>query len=184
MPETIDKNRAKRLLETAVENAEETDRKALGLVLAPVRAASRPRPENTKRNSKVSGQREVPFTQFMQNMRNELFMDPFDEFDPHHRITGRKPFASSTTRCLQSRITLKFPDEQAKQREREKIFVKQEFLDRFNADYSDMCDNKKMNRKHRGVSKENPFEEKNIPPSQYLIPEKILAKPGAINNLS
>jgi hypothetical protein len=46
-----------------------------------------------------------------------------------------------------------------------------------------MCDNKKMNRKQRGVSPENPFEPRNKPPMQHLVPERILEKPGAIRNL-
>jgi hypothetical protein len=24
--------------------------------------------------------------------RNDLFIEPFDEFDPHHRVTGKKNF--------------------------------------------------------------------------------------------
>jgi hypothetical protein len=33
-----------------------------------------------------------PFTTFLMNGRNEIFGDPFDEFDPHHTISGKKAF--------------------------------------------------------------------------------------------
>jgi hypothetical protein len=119
----------------------------------------------------------------MMNLRNQLYMDPFDEFDPHHRISGKKGFATTKNRCMQSKIILKFREEETKKREKEKVSIKQEFIDNFDLKYLDMCDNKKMNRKQRGVSIDNPFESSNKPPLQHLVPEKILEKPGAISNL-
>ena len=41
------------------------------------------------------------------NGRNELFPDPFDEFDPHHSIGGKKAFQVSKVRSLQTRIDIK-----------------------------------------------------------------------------
>jgi hypothetical protein len=89
----------------------------------------------------------LPFSTQMLTMRNQLYMDPFDEFDPHHRISGRKVFETAKTRCMQSKIILKFRDEETIKREKEKVSVTQEFLDKFDSEYLDMCDNKKMNRK-------------------------------------
>jgi hypothetical protein len=47
------------------------------------------------------------------NGRNELYPDPFDEFDPHHKIKGKKAF-NDTVRCLQSRIDLSIINEDIK----------------------------------------------------------------------
>jgi len=41
--------------------------------------------------------------------RNELLPDPFEEFDPHHKITGKKNF-SNHVRALQSKINLEYVD--------------------------------------------------------------------------
>lgn len=94
-------------------------------------------------------------------MRNQVFMDPFDEFDPHHRISGRKAFAPATTRSMQSRITLKFKDIPAKQREKEKIYVRPDFIDKFNKDYSLQCNYRKLNQDFKQVSQINPFSPDN-----------------------
>ena len=48
---------------------------------------------------------EIPFTTLMLSGRNELYQVPFDEFDPHHRISGKKSFNESV-KCLQSKIDL------------------------------------------------------------------------------
>jgi hypothetical protein len=48
----------------------------------------------------------VPFTTLMLDGRNEFYGDPFDEFDPHHRISGKRAF-NQQVRCLQSKINLK-----------------------------------------------------------------------------
>lgn len=49
----------------------------------------------------------VPFSTHLMNGRNELLPDPFDEFDPHHSISGKKAFNPNVVKCLQSRINLK-----------------------------------------------------------------------------
>jgi hypothetical protein len=64
----------------------------------------------------------------MLNLRNELYPDPFDEFDPHHRITGKRAF-NENVRCLQSKITLKmYQGEEIVKKKREAITVKQSFV--------------------------------------------------------
>lgn len=64
----------------------------------------------------------------MLNLRNELYSDPFDEFDPHHRITGKRAF-NENVRCLQSKITLKmYQGEEIVKKKREAITVKQSFV--------------------------------------------------------
>ena len=49
----------------------------------------------------------VPFSTHLMNGRNELFPDPFDEFDPHHTVGGKKAFDVNKVKCLQTRINLK-----------------------------------------------------------------------------
>lgn len=64
----------------------------------------------------------------MLNLRNELYPDPFDEFDPHHRITGKRAF-NENVRCLQSKITLKmYQGEEMVKKKKEAITVKQSFV--------------------------------------------------------
>lgn len=127
----------------------------------------------------------IPFSGLMMNQRNALFPDPFDEFDPHHRIVGKKAFTNEV-RCLQSKINLRFKNEDTPKRSKlkDEINVKKEFIEEFNRKYTEMCDMKKMNGKMRGISTENPFEKSNKPPVEHLIPNKILEKPGYIKNLS
>lgn len=117
----------------------------------------------------------------MLNSRNEVYPDPFDEFDPHHRISGKRAF-NENVRCLQSKINLKmFQEENRKARAKESISVKQSFLEEFDRKYRENCDNNFMSRKMRGVSNENPFQEHNKPPIEHLIPDYILEKPCKIS---
>jgi hypothetical protein len=48
---------------------------------------------------------EQPFTTFLMNGRNELYPNPFDEFDPHHTMRGKKAF-NTNERCLKTNINL------------------------------------------------------------------------------
>jgi len=103
----------------------------------------------------------------MLNLRNEVFPDPFDEFDPHHRINGKRAF-NENVRCLQSKINLKmFQEPEVQRKAKEKISVKASFLEEFDRKYRENCDNKFMSRKMRGVSHENPFEPHNKPPIEH-----------------
>jgi hypothetical protein len=84
LPETKDKTRARKLLEDSLLDTDETDLKFL--------AISKPKPSNRADES-------VPFTTLMLDGRNEFYGDPFDEFDPHHRISGKRAF-NQQVRCL------------------------------------------------------------------------------------
>jgi hypothetical protein len=121
----------------------------------------------------------LPFTVMMLNSRNELLQDPFDEFDPHHRISGKKSF-NNNVRCLQSKIDLSITQDEVQRKLKPKVTVKQSFIDDFERKYQEGCDNKLQNLKNRGVSKENPFNESNKPPIEHLTPEKIQEKPCRI----
>jgi hypothetical protein len=88
------------MLEASLENADYEDKVWLGLQ---ERKSCGPSRKHEEDNS-------VPFTSLIMNMRNQLYMDPFDEFDPHHRVSGKKAF-SNVVRCLQSKINLRFPIE-------------------------------------------------------------------------
>lgn len=59
MPETHDKDRARRLLEASLDQADETDVKWLGL-----------EQEQATMGPKTSAAQDVPFTSMMMNMRN------------------------------------------------------------------------------------------------------------------
>ena len=52
---------------------------------------------------------EVAFTALMLGGRNELLPNPFDEFDPHHKISGKKVFNKGDVRALQAKIDLRQP---------------------------------------------------------------------------
>jgi hypothetical protein len=41
--------------------------------------------------------------------RNNLYPAPFDEFDPFHRISGKKSFSMKKTRAMQSKLNLEQP---------------------------------------------------------------------------
>ena len=109
-------------------------------------------------------------------------MDPFDEFDPHHRITGKKAF-NDNVRCLQSKIDLKITQDELPKKEKFKNTIQQSFIEEFERKYKEGCDNKFQNKKQRGVSSDNPFDENNKPPLEHLIPDYILEKPCKIQNL-
>jgi hypothetical protein len=52
----------------------------------------------------------LPFTVLMLGSRNQLYGQPFEEFDPHHRVCGRKNF-NTQVRALQSKIYLQMESE-------------------------------------------------------------------------
>lgn len=81
------------------------------------------------------------------NGRNELYPDPFDEFDPHHRLSGRKAF-NNEVRCLKNNINLEIKNEELPKRKKQMAnSVRQSVIDDFDKMYLDNCDNKKMNIK-------------------------------------
>ena len=117
------------------------------------------------------------------NGRNELYPDPFDEFDPHHTIRGRKAF-NPNERCIKATIDLKNYIEELPKKLKPKVTVKQSFIDDFDRMYLENCDNKRMSIKNRGLSIDNAFHNANKRPSEHLVPEKILEKPNKIKDLS
>jgi hypothetical protein len=117
------------------------------------------------------------------NGRNELYPDPFDEFDPHHTVSGRKAF-NPNERCLKANIDLKNYVEELPKKVKNKVSVNQSFLDDFDRMYRENCDNRKMAIKARGISVESSFHKSNVRPSEHLMPEKILEKPCHIKDLS
>ena len=56
------------------------------------------------RNMKSS---ETATTDLLVAGRNQLFLEPFDAFDPHHPLRGKKRF-NENFRPLRSKISLKF----------------------------------------------------------------------------
>ena len=132
------------------------------------------------RNMKSS---ETATTDLLVAGRNQLFLEPFDAFDPHHPLRGKKRF-NENFRPLRSKISLKFGNDlitDVKKKQGMKLDIKQSVIDDFDRVYAINCDQKKMRTKHRKVSPDNPFDENNIPPKEHLIPNKILEKPGRIN---
>jgi hypothetical protein len=86
MEETKDKERAKKLLQASIANecqdyVEDTKYKHLD--------------PNWNRDPS-----NVVFTTHLMNGRNELYPDPFDEFDPHHSIMGKKAFQVTRVKSL------------------------------------------------------------------------------------
>jgi hypothetical protein len=74
--ETVDKSRVTRLLQETMKLADEREMRAFKL------------PDQQPPKYADS----QPFSTFLMNGRNELYPDPFDEFDPFHRFRGKKAF--------------------------------------------------------------------------------------------
>ena len=76
--------------------------------------------------------------------RNQLNLEPFDVFDPHHPLRGKKRF-NDNFRPLRSKINLKIGNSIAteepdyKRRAKTKVTVKQSFLDEFDKVYAQNC---------------------------------------------
>ena len=85
MPEVKDKDKAKRLLERSLKEIDADDKKQLGIV-----------EEVESRNVPIDL---LPQASIKQSGRSEQYQNPFDEFDPHHRINGKKMFNDSI-KCL------------------------------------------------------------------------------------
>ena len=72
--------------------------------------------------------------------RNQLFLEPFDVFDPHHPLRGKKRFDSSF-RPLRSKINIKINAPEASRKKRiNKVTVEQGVIDDFNKKYAENCD--------------------------------------------
>ena len=77
------------------------------------------------------------------NGRNDLYPNPFDEFDPHHTLKGKKAF-KSTERCIKTNINLENHTEALKAKAKPSISVRKHVIDEFDRLYLENCDNKKM----------------------------------------
>ena len=72
--------------------------------------------------------------------RNQLYMEPFDVFDPNHPLRGKKRF-DANFRPIRSKINIKIAAPEAIRRKREnKITVEQGVIDDFNKKYAENCD--------------------------------------------
>ena len=72
--------------------------------------------------------------------RNQLFLEPFDIFDLHHPMRGRKRFDPSF-RPLRSKINIKINAPEAARKKRiNKVTVEQGVIDDFNKKYTENCD--------------------------------------------
>mmetsp|Transcript_876 Transcript_876/g.1325 ORF Transcript_876/g.1325 Transcript_876/m.1325 type:complete len:111 (+) Transcript_876:555-887(+) len=108
-------------------------------------------------------------------------MEPFDVFDPHHPLRGKKLFDEGF-RPLRSKINIKISAPEAVTRKRvNKITVDQGAIDEFDKKYAENCNQGLMRIKHRNVSQDSPFDPKNKPPDQYIRPENVIEKPCKID---
>ena len=106
--------------------------------------------------------------------RNQLYLQPFDVFDPSHPLRGKKRF-NPNYRPIRSKINIKISGEEANRKKRQNnVSVEQNVIDDFDKAYAENCDQTKMRHKHRNVSYDSPFDPKNKPPEQYVKPEMIL----------
>ena len=72
--------------------------------------------------------------------RNQLFLEPFDIFDPHHPMRGRKRFDPSF-RPIRSKINIKINAPEAARKKRvNQVTVEQGVIDDFNKKYAENCD--------------------------------------------
>ena len=83
--ETVDKSRVSRLLNETMKLTDDRERRAFKL------------PHHQQPPKYADSQ---PFSTFLMNGRNELYPDPFDEFDPFHKFRGKKAFKEEKHRCL------------------------------------------------------------------------------------
>lgn len=104
--------------------------------------------------------------------RNQLYMQPFDVFDIHHPVRGKKRF-NNNFRPLRSKIDLTVKIEEAAKKEKEKIAVNQSLVDEFNQAYAENCNQELARLRARNVSADNPFDVRNKPPAEHVVPDKI-----------
>lgn len=126
----------------------------------------------------------VAFTTHLMNGRNELFPDPFDEFDPHHSIGGKKAFQVTKVRSLQTRIDIKGGYGEVLPKKPKPANNKPEVISEFDRKCNQTLNENKKHKRMCHLTHNNPFLEGNTPPKDHLIPDEILEKPGYIKNLS
>ena len=71
--------------------------------------------------------------------RNQLYLEPFDVFDPNAPLRGKKRF-NENFRPLRSKINLKITAEEAQRKKRSaRVTVEQRILDDFEKAYAENC---------------------------------------------
>lgn len=72
--------------------------------------------------------------------RNQLYLEPFDVFDPNHPLRGKKRFDESF-RPLRSKINIKIGAAEALRKKKlNQVTVEQGVIDDFNKKYAMNCD--------------------------------------------
>ncbi len=79
------------MLEASLDEADYEDKVWLGLQ---ERSSENKDSSSRKQIKKAEEDHNVPFTSLIMNMRKQLYPDPFDEFDPHYRVSGEKAFTN------------------------------------------------------------------------------------------
>ena len=116
-----------------------------------------------KRNPKKD---ETLFEDTLACLRDRFFMVLEDRKMGHSK---KRIFDKSHTRCMQSKINLKFPIQtMLKEKVKEPIQIKEGFIQEFDKHYQEMCNHQYQRSKNRNVSPDNPFDKHNQPPKQYL----------------
>lgn len=124
---------------------------------------------------------EVPTTSFLAAARNQLYCEPFDEFDPHKPARGKKIF-NENFRPVRNNLNLEIKGDAVdkyKKKLEQHIDTKADLV--VAEKYKDLFNQKKMRDKHRNVSYDSSLHPLNKPPLQYLEVEKILEKPCKID---
>ena len=97
--------------------------------------SERQRAEQEKQDK--SKKSELPFENGMKNLRNDYFLALEEK---KMGFTKKKLFNKKDTRCLQSKINLKFPiKDMLKDKPKEQIQVKEGVIQEFEKHYKEMC---------------------------------------------
>lgn len=121
----------------------------------------------------------MPTTSFMVATRNQAYCEPFDEFDPHMPLRGKKKF-NENFRPFRHNINLEIAgDAVNKDRKPKPVTIDPRDERKLREKYSEQCDQNRMRLKHRGVSEASSFHPTNK--HQYPNNEKILDKPGKLH---
>ncbi len=95
-PEIHDKVRDQRTLEASLDEADYEDKVWLGLQ---ERSSENKDSSSRKQSLKAEEYHSVPFTSLIIYMLKQLYPDPFDEFDPHQHVSGKKAFTNVYKTC-------------------------------------------------------------------------------------
>ena len=72
--------------------------------------------------------------------RNQLYLEPFDIFDPHHPLRGKKRFEANF-RPLRSKINIKIEAEEVvRKKKTNKVTVDAKVIEDFDKKYAENCD--------------------------------------------